>query len=109
LLKLSRNKFSQRFSLTHKKNTALARPQPHKPNASSVFYGIATVCNCHTFCVVFCQRSTAHRNPRSCGYKELYQCEKNKAKRHFTPTTTTVPFMPVCKSVEAYPPDKHRL
>jgi hypothetical protein len=26
---------------------------------------------------------------------------KNKAKRHYTPTTTTVPFMPVCKSAEA--------
>jgi len=33
--------------------------------------------------------------------KSCPQCEKNKAKRHFTPTTTTVPFMPVCKSVEA--------
>jgi len=27
--------------------------------------------------------------------------KKNKAKRHFTPTTTTVPFMPVCKLVGA--------
>lgn len=63
------------------KNTALARPQPHKPYASSVFYGIAAVCNCHTFCVVFCQRSTAHCNPRSCGCKELSpNAEKTKQK-----------------------------
>lgn len=82
------------------KNTALARPQPHKPNASSVFYGIAAVCNCHTFCVVFAN-APQHIAILVPAVAKSCPTSKNKAKSHFTPTTTTVPFMPVCKSVEA--------
>lgn len=37
------NIFFSHTQPTHKKNTALARPQPHKANASSVFYGIAPI------------------------------------------------------------------
>ncbi|WP_219034064.1 hypothetical protein, partial [Empedobacter falsenii] len=47
-----------------------------------------------TFCVVFCQRFTAHCNPRSCGCKELSQLKKTKQKDTYAPTTTTTPLMP---------------
>mgnify|MGYP003453635877 CR=1 FL=1 len=68
---------------------------------SNSIYGIATDLQLSYFLRCFCQRATAHCHPRSCGGNVLSQHPKNKAKRHCTPTTTTVPFMPVCKSVEA--------
>ena len=71
-----------------------------KPYASSVFYGIATVCNCHTFCVVFFPMLNSTLQSSFLRLQRAVPTLKNKAKRHFTPTTTTVPFMPVCKSVE---------
>ncbi|HEX9600475.1 MAG TPA: hypothetical protein VF985_03200 [Mariniflexile sp.] len=63
----------------------------------------APVFFCHTFCVVFCQRSTAHYffnwNYQFFKWsieknKELSQRQKNKTKSRCTPTTTTVPLMP---------------
>lgn len=68
-----------------RKNTALCSNPCVKPFLFAASYSIASVCNCHTFCVVFAYAQSAHCHPRTCGGKELPNGSKNKAKRHFTP------------------------
>jgi len=82
-----------------KKKTALARLQLHKPNAEPVFYGIAAVCNCHTFCVVFVN-APQHIAILVLAVAKSCPNVKKQSKKTLH-STTTVSFMPVCKSTEA--------
>jgi hypothetical protein len=80
----------------------MTHPPTLKGKADADWFCSAPVFFCHTFCVVFCQHFTAHCflflsvyfSVEKTKKQRAVPTQKNKAKSHFTPTTTTVPFMP---------------